>query len=73
MYNSILKFFISALAGVLSIILLKSNFIGNILNNEVNNYTYFSIAILSGFSEHLIPNLLNKIDENFKSKKEGDN
>ncbi len=68
--NSIIRMSIAVVAGLVSYILLKSNFINGIIEKNINNYTYYSIAILSGFSEKFIPNLLNKVEGKMIENKE---
>jgi len=61
------RLFISVIAGIATYTLISSGLILSILNPDGNNiYSLLSICFISGFSETLIPNTLNKVEHNIK-------
>lgn len=66
-FNGGLRILISILAGVIIYVLIKSELIIPSLINEQNNHVFYLLAVLAGFSESYIPNLLKKIELNDKT------
>jgi hypothetical protein len=54
---------LSILAGMIALVLVKSETIFAFLNSTNNIYTLMAICVVAGFSETLIPNALKKLEE----------
>ena len=63
------RILIAMFSGLIMFVLIKSELILSVFNNTDNIYVVYLLAIVAGFSESFIPNLLTKI-ENKESEKE---
>ena len=61
-FLSISRVILSMLSSVIIYILIKSNIILGILNKAENIYVYYIFAVVAGFSETFIPDILKKIE-----------
>lgn len=62
-FAGVFRMLIAMLSGIIMYILLKANIVGGIDNFHKNAYLYYSLAIIAGFSQNLIPNLASKGEE----------
>lgn len=71
---SIYKMVFSMLAGLVSYFLIKSDLMLSAIkvNGEMNKYLTYTIAILSGFSESLLPNIFKTLENETHEKKTED-
>lgn len=66
--NACLRIFIAMSAGVISYLLVKSKTIVGFLDEETINYTIFLFAVIAGWSEHFVPDMLEKVEWNLNNK-----
>lgn len=62
-FLSVSRVMLAMLSSVIIYILIKSNIILGILNNATNVYVYYIFAVVAGFSETFIPDILRKIEK----------
>lgn len=60
-YLAISRVFISMVSSIIIYVLIKSNLLLCIFNKEGNVYVFYMFAIVAGFSESFIPDILKKI------------
>ncbi|UTW61947.1 hypothetical protein KFE98_18335 [bacterium SCSIO 12741] len=66
-----LRMLISMFSGLIMYILIKSELILSNLQLDQNEYALYLIAIVAGFSESYVPNLLSKVEKNSSGKPKG--
>lgn len=62
-YYALERLFLAVLASICAFVLMKANLVLGVLNNPENIYGLLSAAIIAGFSETFIPDLLSKIEK----------
>lgn len=62
---SLERMFLAMLSGTVVVIAIKSGMIFNVQTNISSNYTYMLFAIIAGFGELFVPNLLTSFCEKF--------
>jgi hypothetical protein len=63
-FLSVSRVFLSMLSSVIIYILIKSNLLIGIANNANNVYVFYIFAVVAGYSETFIPDILTKIESN---------
>ena len=56
------RILLSMISAIIALILIKSNLVLGLVDNVDGAYPYYCIAVLAGFSENYIPDLLKKIN-----------
>ncbi len=63
------RIFIAMLSSLIIFAIIKSNLVLGIINDVNNNYIFYTLAVVSGFSETFVPNIIKYIEKE-KSPKE---
>jgi hypothetical protein len=61
-FAGIFRMLIAMISGLIMFVLLEANIIGGLTSFDKNNYLYYALAIIAGFSQNLIPDLANKAE-----------
>jgi hypothetical protein len=67
-FLSISRLSISMISSVIAYILIKSNLVFGVVNESNNQNVYLIFAVLAGFSETFIPDMLTRIEQDQKQK-----
>ena len=60
-FETIIRLFIGVFSGIILYLVVKSNFLLGMLNDNIN--AYYLIALISGWSEKLIPKILSNVEK----------
>lgn len=61
--TAISRIFIAILSSFIVMAVIRSNLIFGVMNDPANPYIYYTLAVLAGFSESFIPNILHQIEK----------
>ena len=61
--TALTRMFMAILSSLIALIVIRSNLIFGVLNESTNPYVVYTLAVLAGFSESFIPNVLSRVEK----------